>query len=528
VARVGIDYGTTNTVVVASDRGHYPVVPHVSETAIGPVIRDTFPSMIVYDRVTNRPVFGADAERCLARPGAEERYAMIRSLKRATRDYAEGRRVMEDAAPGGLDLKGLLTEFLRAVRESIGRSGLPGVGSDGVDAVISWPAHANGAQRHVTRQAFRDAGFQVLAALSEPVASSIEYADRAARGNRAAARRLRSTVLIFDLGGGTLDMSLMRIEGRSYTVLATAGVESLGGDDFDALLARLFAEALGLDFDALTVFQRTLLLLHACRQKEGISAGGVRNLTVATDDLCLPGGRIVSIKADDYLARTRELLIPAIESLHALLEGGIARQAGVGRHDLDAIYLVGGASKLPSVSTLLAEHFPRTPRVITDKPFTSAAMGAAIQCSENLRLHDILSRTFGVVRLADEGTREVFSPVFPAGTPLPAPGEPPLRHEVVYTPRHSVGHLRYLECVSTGGDGQPAGGVRTWSDVLFPYDPAVPVGSSLAPRDVAPRADLWNCPVEEIYTCDSDGVISVKIIRRADGQSCTYEIFREA
>ena len=101
--RLGIDYGTTNTVVVCSDRGRYPVVLHMTETAIGPVAREVFPSAVVYDRHTGRLIFGADVERCLCRPGAEEQYALIESPKRLMRDYAEGMRFRRDIRPEGFD-----------------------------------------------------------------------------------------------------------------------------------------------------------------------------------------------------------------------------------------------------------------------------------------------------------------------------------------------------------------------------------------------------------------------------------------
>ena len=90
MAYLGIDYGTTNTVVVCSDRGRYPLVPHIAETAIGPITRETFPSLIAYDRKKDRFLFGAEAERSLYSPGAAERFAVLPSMKRLLRDYAEG------------------------------------------------------------------------------------------------------------------------------------------------------------------------------------------------------------------------------------------------------------------------------------------------------------------------------------------------------------------------------------------------------------------------------------------------------
>ena len=80
MARLGIDFGTTNSVVVCSDRGRYPVVPHFVQTAIGRVFNDVFPSVVAFEHDTGEFVYGPDAERALARPGAEKRYSVMRSL----------------------------------------------------------------------------------------------------------------------------------------------------------------------------------------------------------------------------------------------------------------------------------------------------------------------------------------------------------------------------------------------------------------------------------------------------------------
>jgi molecular chaperone DnaK (HSP70) len=516
MARVGIDYGTTNTVAVFSDRGHYPVVPHAVETAVGPISRDVFPSLAVYDRVGGRYEFGLEAERCLLRPGAESRYGVIRSLKRRIRDYAEGRLADSEAVPGGFDPARVLRGCLESVRDSVRRSGLVPQGEP-LEAVITWPAHANGAQRHLTRRCFREAGFPVAGALTEPAAAAIEFADRMARGHRVRARQLAMTIAVFDLGGGTFDVSLVRIEGPAFTVLGSAGIERLGGDDFDDVLARRFAQRLGVGFDALAPYRRNLLLAHARQQKESIADGNVRSLTLAPEDIGL-SGNMATVTVAEYFAELEPLLAPAIDRLEKMA----AAHAG----PLDAVYLVGGSSRLPLVGALLDRRLPGARRIVSDKPFTAVAMGAAIHSTETVHLHDVLSRTFGVIRLAERGSREVFSPVFPGGMPLPRPGAPAVETTIEYTPRHNIGHLRYLECASVDAAGRPAEGVRAWSSVLFPYDPRIPVGTPLRSDQIVYREDLAGQRIRETYSCDADGVITVRVARGIDGQACTYEVFR--
>jgi molecular chaperone DnaK (HSP70) len=317
----------------------------------------------------------------------------------------------------------------------------------------------------------------------------------------------------------------LKIEGPEFTVLDAAGIEQLGGDDFDAILARRFAEKLKLDLDGLRPFQRSMLLLHARQQKEAISAGTAASLTLAAEDLGLPGG-VCTVPVAAFFKDVEKLLAPALDKLWSLVHGDPARDAGITARSLGALYLVGGSSKLPIVSRLVAQRFPGVRLIMTDKPFTATAMGAAIHTSESVRLQDILSRTFGVLRLTEYGTRDCFAPIFPAGSRLPPRDAPALERRVEYSPRHNIGHLRYLECVGVGPSGQPAEGVRVWSDVLFPYDPALAVGQRLTPDRIEPRDDLGHQTIRETYSCDADGVITVSVQRSCDGQSCTYEIFR--
>jgi molecular chaperone DnaK (HSP70) len=522
--RLGIDYGTTNTVVVCSDRGRYPVVPHLTETAIGPVVREVFPSAAVYDRKTSRLIFGADVERCLCRPGAEEQYALIESPKRMMRDYAQGVRFRKDIRREGFDAMALVGEFAQALRESVLRSGLFPE-NEPLEAVITWPTNANGAQRYVTRRCFRNAGFEVLDALNEPSAAAIEFADRMNRGNRTLARRFTASVAIFDLGGGTFDASLVQIAGGDFRVVASGGIERLGGDDFDELLARRFARAFGVAFDELEPFPRSLLLMRARQIKESISSGAGRWLTLAAEDAGLSGG-IAQVPLSEYFTDLAALLEPALDKLRGLVSGEEARAAGITKETLVGIYLVGGSSKLPLVPQMIARRFPGVRLIVSDKPFSSTATGAAIHGAESVRLQDILSRNFGVMRPADYGQREYFAPVFKAGIPLPPRGGVALRSQVRYTPRHNIGHLRYLECAGMDAAGRPSEGVRAWSELLFPYDPAIPIQQRLEPDMVRDREDLMGTWVCETYSCDADGVITVSIQRLCDDQSRTYEIFQ--
>src|SRR5262249_5988494 len=151
-----------------------------------------------------------------------------------------------------LSLGDLVTHFLEALRTAIlARSNLvsdlaPDASRD-LRSVVAVPANALGAQRFVTLDAFRRAGFAPVAMLNEPSAAGFEYTHR----HRDTLTSRRDHVVVYDLGGGTFDASLVRMRGRMHDVLATAGVNQLGGDDFDDLLVDLVLARLGLTRPAL-------------------------------------------------------------------------------------------------------------------------------------------------------------------------------------------------------------------------------------------------------------------------------------
>ena len=530
MARMGIDFGTTNTVVVVHDRGLFNVVGHEVNTAAGLVMREVFPSSIVVEKDADRRWFGPEAERRLGLPGAGRGQTPIRSLKRQLRDYAEGRRVSApEAAEAGICLPPideLLTGFLAALRDSIRRSQALNE-SEPLETVITWPANANGAQRHVTRHCFREAGFIVKGAMNEPTASAVELAESRSAGS-ASGQAAPTAVAVFDLGGGTFDASVVRLDGRDCHVLASGGIESLGGDDFDDVLFEMFLKKLKLPSDAPIPLLRQALLRHARDQKETIAGSSARSLMLNPDDFGLDWPvAVVSVRA--FEKRIAPMLEPAVAMLRGVVASATARDAAVDpeRPGALSICLVGGSSRLPLVARMVAEAFPAVRCVLTDKPFRSVAMGAAIRAVDRVNVREVFARHFGLLRPRDHGRAEMFDTIFPAGTPLPAPGEPPLERTTEYAPTHNIGHLHYLECAAVDAKGMPADGVRPWSDVLFPYDPQLSMSQPLSADQVVATDSFAADRVSEVYRCDCDGVISVELRRPSRGESRCYEICRD-
>ena len=536
MARLGIDFGTTNTVVTIHDRGLFSIVHHKAKTRAGTVIQEVFPSAILTEKSSGRKWFGLEADRRFAQLGPSAKYVFIPSLKRQLRNYAEGRKVAAgDRGGDGTKRRGsapepaiepgeLLTGFLRVLAESIreSRSFAP---DEPMETVITWPANANGAQRHITRQAFREAGFQVINTLNEPTASAIELADCFTAGP-SKKKAEPAAVAVFDLGGGTFDASVVWIDGQDFHVRASAGIENLGGDDFDHVLLDMFLDKLRLPPDAISPLTRHALLRQVRAQKETISTGAVKSLFLNPRDFSLKG-RASSLPVHRYCERIEPMLVPAIKTLREVIASASVKQAGVDQSNRLTIYLVGGSSKLPLVTRMVSAAFPESRVVLTDKPFRSVAMGAAICATDRISFRDVFARHFGLMRLRDHGRAETFDTIFPAGTPVPRRGETPLEKVTRYHPAHNIGHLRYLECASVGPNGMPADGVRTWSDILFPYDPGRPLSAQLSPTDVVATDRFADQPVCEVYRCDHDGVISVELHRPACDDSRCYEIYRD-
>ncbi len=496
---LGIDFGTTRTVVASADRGNYPVITF---DAGGDAV-EWFPSVVAEHAGELR--FGFEA---LAVAG-DARFTQARSFKR----------LLADARPDGtvrigtteLPLGELVARFLAALAVALrNTSNLPDAWRDRprLEAVVATPANAFCTQRFLTLEAFRHAGFDVRAMLNEPSAAGFEFSHRHAR----TLNGRREHVLVYDLGGGTFDASLVRVSGRHHEVVATAGLGDLGGDDFDRVLAGLALERLGLDAGALPL-GALRALLDACRDaKERLHASSRR---VALDlEACLgdaaPQAEL-SLPVADYfdacaplVERTLEAMTPV---LRAFPDADAAADPTAG---VAGVYVVGGASALPVVQRLLKTRFGR--RVHRSPyPHAAVAIGLAIagDASAGYVLDDRFSRNFGVFREAERGGRASYDAIFTSDQPLPRPGQPPVVVERTYRPAHDVGHFRFFECATLDADGTPRGMLAPLTEVRFPFDPGLRgTGHDLAAHPV--RRLAGEGPLtRERYAFDERGLVQV-------------------
>jgi molecular chaperone DnaK (HSP70) len=491
--KIGIDFGTTRIVVAAADRGNYPLVNF--EAPDGRV-RDWFPSLLAVS--DDRRVYGWDALEQQGKPG----WTVVRSVKRRLKTAGP----CSEIAIGGrrLNVSQIVTEMMTALhRELMERSTLGAGKYDRLQIMLGIPANANSNQRFLTQEAARAAGFEVLGLLNEPSAAAVEFAYRSGSDRK---NREKAGLLVYDLGGGTFDASLVALGEAEHSVIASDGIPDLGGDDFDEILARLaLSEARKPEAheESLTPAE-WYLLFDECREKKESLNPNSRRITVDLERV-RKNWREVSISVDPFY----ELCRPLVEDSRKVVEDLLASHPD---HIIDTLYLTGGGSELPSVARVLRETFGR--RVRRSAYMRSAtAIGLAIRAEghEDLPLRDQFTKNFGVWREADDGRNVVFDVLFPRGVKLPSRGEAPLRIVRAYRPMHNIGHFRYLECAQLGANNQPHGEINNWDEIRVAFDPSLGNSSELADQPVqryTPAQERW---IQEEYTCDANGDVKVKI-----------------
>jgi molecular chaperone DnaK (HSP70) len=502
--KLGVDFGTNRTVVAAADRGNYPLV---SFEAPEGTTADWYPSLIAL-RGSER-LFGWEAWNTQG----DESWTVIRSIKRLLEDA--GPQTLLDSGEQQVKIAELLNGFTSALfatlRDTSNLRVRPG---EKLEIVVGVPAHANSNQRFLTVEAFRAAGFEVLGVLNEPSAASIEFGHRQRQ-----TQADRETILVYDLGGGTFDASLVMLDEKVHHVLASEGIPAIGGDDFDEILADLALAAAGLsasERDRLSA-SAWFRLLEECRTKKEALHANSRRVVIDFEHVN-PDWGTAQVLVSDFYDSARPLVEETIGAAEDLLSKHEAAQ-------FEALYITGGGSELPLVARVLRERFGR--RVRRSAYTRSAtAIGLAIQADqpETYRLSERLSRYFGVWREADFGSRIIFDPIFEKGLSLPSPGEPPLSKQRNYTPVHNIGHFRFLECSHRGADGGPGGDVNFWDEIRFPFDPEFQHATDLTSVPVAYSAAAAMQGIEERYECDSGGATSVIITNRSAGFSRTYQL----
>ncbi|WP_442777122.1 Fe-S protein assembly chaperone HscA, partial [Sphaerotilus montanus] len=288
----------------------------------------------------------------MARPGA--------ALPRGTVPYAL--ESLGDSAVGVRTRAGVKSpveisaEVLRVLRDRAEA----GLGGELVGAGITAPAYFDDAQRQATKDAARRAGLNVLRLLNEPTAAAVAYGLESAN---------EGLYVVYDLGGGTFDVSILKLARGVFEVIATAGDAMLGGDDFDHVLANWFAHETGGWLPA----EQTALLAAARRAKEALTEQAqVPMRCVRTSGVT----EVLEVSRAQFEALTQTLIERTLMPVRRAL-----RDAKLKPGEVDGVVLVGGATRMPSVRAAVTRHFGRAPFTGID-PDQAVALGAAIQADQ--------------------------------------------------------------------------------------------------------------------------------------------------
>jgi molecular chaperone DnaK len=390
---VGIDLGTTNS-LVAFMQGDIPVVIPGDDGS------NLVPSIVALDE-NDQPIIGNSARRYLIETPERAVYSIKRLMGRGVEDIQEELklfpfRLAEDLLPGEVlriklgEKTSTPPEISALILRQLKRNAERYFGAPVTKAVITVPAYFNDAQRQATKDAGRIAGLEVLRLVNEPTAASLAYGlDKKQNG----------IVAVYDLGGGTFDISILKLHDGIFEVIATNGDTHLGGDDIDNLLITIaLADIQG---DLKIDLRRNAEAVQAIRKAVIDAKIALSSQDSVKLDIELPQNK--RYQREITREQFEKLIQPIIDRTVGPVKQAL-KDANLKPEQIDEVVLVGGSTRIPKVRALVKEMFRREPHIDLN-PDEVVALGAAVQANilaggsqatENMLLLDVTPLSLGI------------------------------------------------------------------------------------------------------------------------------------
>jgi molecular chaperone DnaK len=386
---IGIDLGTTNSCVAVMEGGEPVVIPNAEGAR-------TTPSVVAFTKNKERLVGQIARRQAITNPD--------RTIISIKRDMGTDRRVeIDDKKYSPPEISAMILQKLKADAESY-------LGEKVTQAVITVPAYFSDSQRQATKDAGKIAGLEVLRIINEPTAAALAYGLDKSQEQK---------IMVYDLGGGTFDVSILEIGDGVFEVLATSGNNRLGGDDFDSKIMNYIADEFKKEYGIdLRSDRMSLQRLMEASEKAKIDLSSVTstniNLPFITADATGPKHLDITLTRAKFNELTADLVEKTMEPVRTALS-----DAGLQPGEIDKVLLVGGSTRIPAVAEAVHRLINKEPTKGIN-PDECVAIGAAIQAGvlggdvKGLQLLDVTPLSLGI-----ETEGGIFNKLIERNTTIP-------------------------------------------------------------------------------------------------------------